>query len=144
MTTRRRFAAVIVVLGAAGLGVVVGAAEGTGAVVQETRGSTWQAFQLSEVDAERAAEGSPWRQFLGVPSMRAGLYVLEPGDVDRQQPHRVDEIYHVVEGRGVLSVGEDEIEVVAGSVVFVEAEVEHRFTRIDERLKVLVVFAPGS
>jgi len=121
-----------------------GERESEGANVQDPSGSTWQAFRLSEVDAERASAGSPWRQFLAEPSMRVGLYVLEPDQTDRQQPHEQDEVYHVVEGRGVLTVGDDEIPVEPGSVVFVEAGADHRFSRIDETLNVLVVFAPGA
>jgi quercetin dioxygenase-like cupin family protein len=40
--------------------------------------------------------------------------------------------------------GEEDREVAAGSVIFVAAEVEHRFHDISEELAVLVFFAPAE
>jgi len=43
-----------------------------------------------------------------VPSISAGLYVLEAGADDPQGPHRQDEIYYVIAGRAQIRVdGED-------------------------------------
>jgi len=39
--------------------------------------------------------------------------------------------------------GAEERSVAEGSVIFVEAELEHRFFDVEEELVVLVVFAPG-
>ncbi len=55
---------------------------------------------LSEVDRQRAQSGKPYQEFLRVPAMSAGLYVLPPGGTDLQSPHHEDEIYYVVRGRG--------------------------------------------
>src|SRR5205807_946901 len=60
-------------------------------------------------------------------ALSAGIYVLPAGAVDPQQPHKEDEIYHVVSGRGMLRVGTEDYPVEPGSVVLVPAEVEHRF-----------------
>ena len=61
---------------------------------------------------------------------------------DLQQPHQQDEIYYVVRGRARFKAGDEEREVAPGSVIFVAAEVEHRFHDIREELTVLVFFAP--
>lgn len=101
-------------------------------------------FRLSEVDGQRAASSKLYREFLRVPAMSAGLYVLPVGATDPQRPHHEDEMYYVVRGRARFRAGDEDREVSAGSVLFVAAEVEHRFYDISEELAVLVFFAPAE
>jgi mannose-6-phosphate isomerase-like protein (cupin superfamily) len=103
-----------------------------------------QFWQVSGVDQDRAASGKLYREFLRMPSMSAGLYVLQLGANDPQKPHHEDEMYYVVRGRGRFESGVEDREVSAGSVIFVAAEVEHRFHSITEELAVLVFFAPAE
>jgi quercetin dioxygenase-like cupin family protein len=76
--------------------------------------------------------------------MSAGLYVLAAGATDQQQPHHEDEMYYVVRGKGRFRAGDEDREISAGSVLFVAAEVEHRFHDIVEELAMLVFFAPAE
>ncbi|GHJ40211.1 cupin domain-containing protein [Streptomyces sp. TS71-3] len=99
-------------------------------------------FRLDELDAERAANNGAYLQFLRSRTMSAGLYALDAGALDTQQPHRQDEIYFVVSGRGALTVGAETTHVARGSVVYVPAGVPHKFHHISEDLRVLVVFSP--
>ena len=101
-------------------------------------------FKIGEIDSERAKAGKLYREFLRVPSMSAGLYVLPVGATDPQRPHHEDEMYHVIRGRGRFRAGDEEAEVSAGNVLFVAAEVEHRFYDITVELAVLVFFAPAE
>jgi mannose-6-phosphate isomerase-like protein (cupin superfamily) len=71
-----------------------------------------------------------------------GLYELAAGSVDRQQPHSEDEVYYVVSGRGQIQVDGEDRTVQVGSIIFVAAQVPHRFHSIVEDLSVLVFFAP--
>jgi len=103
-----------------------------------------QAWELDEIDAGRVAEGRLYREFLRVPDLSAGLYVLEQGALDPQSPHTEDELYYVVAGRGVVTVGDEARTVTAGSLVFVPASVPHRFGEVVERLEILVVFGPAE
>jgi len=100
--------------------------------------------RLAEIEDQRSESGKPYREFLRVPAMSAGLYVLPAGGTDRQKPHREDEIYYVVRGSARFKAGSEDREVSAGSVIFVAAEVEHRFYDITEELAVLVFFAPAE
>ena len=113
---------------------------------------------LAEVAAERARRGKLYREFLRVPAMSAGLYVLPAGRTDPQMPHHEDELYYVVRGHARMRVSSEEQAVGGqaqgeqsgdqavseGSVIFVAAGVEHRFYDITEELVVLVVFAPAE
>jgi mannose-6-phosphate isomerase-like protein (cupin superfamily) len=99
---------------------------------------------IKAIEAQREQSGKAYREFLRVSTMSAGLYVLAAGAVDPQRPHHEDEMYYVVRGRGRFRAGDEDCEVSAGSVLFVAAEVEHRFYDIQEELSVLVFFAPAE
>lgn len=101
-------------------------------------------YQTAEIDQQRAQSGKLYREFLRVPAMSAGLYVLAAGSTDPQRPHHEDEVYYVVRGRGRFKAGGEDREVTAGSVIYVAAEVEHRFYDIEEEIVVLVFFAPAE
>lgn len=101
-------------------------------------------FQASDLLDQRRQAGKLYLEFLRVPSMSAGLYVLAAGANDPQKPHNQDELYYVIRGRARLKAGEQDQEVSAGSVIFVAAKVEHRFYDIGEELAVLVFFAPAE
>jgi mannose-6-phosphate isomerase-like protein (cupin superfamily) len=101
-------------------------------------------YDLPTISAERATAKKLYLEFLRAPAMSAGVYVLASWATDPQKPHHEDELYYVVRGRAKMLVGSDEQVVKAGSVIFVPAEVEHRFFDIAEELEVLVVFAPAE
>ncbi|MFI6941599.1 cupin domain-containing protein [Streptomyces sp. NPDC050418] len=101
-----------------------------------------KAFRLDELDVERAANDGAYLQFLRERNMSVGLYALDAGQTDPQQPHQQDEVYMVVSGRASLTVGMETTTVGRGSVVYVPAGVPHKFHHISEDLRVLVVFSP--
>jgi quercetin dioxygenase-like cupin family protein len=101
-------------------------------------------FDLAPLLARRGAVGKRYLEFLRVPSMSAGVYVLPAGGTDPQRPHTEDEMYYVVRGRACMTVGEQKQYVQEGSVVYVEANAEHRFHDIEEELVLLVFFAPAE
>ncbi len=102
------------------------------------------AFQLADLTAQRQRSGQLYHEFLRVPAMSAGVYQLAAGSVDPQEPHTEDELYYVVEGRGQIRVDNEDRPVETGSLVFVAANVVHRFHSITEDMTVLVFFAPAE
>lgn len=102
------------------------------------------AWELDELEAARASSGSLYHEFISVPDLSGGLYVLDAGATDPQSPHTEDELYVVMSGRARVRVGGDVRDITTGSVVFVAAGVEHRFHDIDERLVLLVMFGPAE
>lgn len=103
-----------------------------------------QAYSLADVNAARERSGQLYHEFLRVPALSAGVYQLAAGADDPQQPHTEDELYYIVAGRARIRVADDDAPVEAGSLVFVAANVEHRFHTIVEDLTVLVFFAPAE
>ena len=102
------------------------------------------AFELQELLAQRSRSEHAYLEFLRVPSLSAGVYMLPVGGTDPQQPHTEDEVYYIASGRGAIYVAGENRDVAAGSVVFVKAGDEHRFHSIAEDLAILVFFAPAE
>src|SRR5687768_9958575 len=103
-----------------------------------------QIHKLSDIEWQRAREGRPWLEFLRVPSMSMGVYHLKAGEAGGQRPHSEDEVYYVIGGRARFACEGETRDVGAGTVIFVERAVEHRFVDITEDLTVLVFFAPAE
>ena len=101
------------------------------------------AFEMSEVIENRRESGELYLEFFSAPGMSLGVYKLAAGSIDPQQPHGEDEVYYVVAGHGQIRVDGEDRALRPGSIVFVGAEVEHRFHSITENLTLLVVFAPA-
>lgn len=106
-------------------------------------------FSIFELQTERAASGKRYLEFLRVPALSTGIYVLPKEGTDQQTPHHQDEIYYVVRGRARMKITRDDQApedrlVIGGTVIFVEAGTEHKFHSIEEELVVLVVFGPAE
>lgn len=103
-----------------------------------------QFFHISQLEKDRAKAGKRYLEFLRIPAMSAGVYILPAGNIDPQLPHKQDELYYIVRGKATFQAGSESRMVGAGSVIFVAAEVDHRFSQIEEELMVLVFFAPAE
>ena len=103
-----------------------------------------QIFELTQLISRPASSNNFYLEFLRVPDLSMGLYVLPADGTDPQSPHTEDEVYYIVSGRAKINVGESDREVRTGSIVYVAKNVEHRFHSIEEELKILVFFAPAE
>ena len=103
-----------------------------------------QAYELADLISQRADSNKLYLEFLKVPDLSMGLYVLPAGGVDPQSPHTEDEVYYVVSGKAQIKVADEDRAVQAGSIVYVAKNVEHRFHSIEEELTVIVFFAPAE
>ena len=97
------------------------------------------AFDIEEAKERLAAARGGYEILHRSAGLEVGVYVLVAPEPDRQQPHEDDEIYVVLEGRGVLEIEDERVELREGSAVFVPAGAEHRFVGY-ELLSVLVIF----
>ncbi len=103
-----------------------------------------KAFELAGLQEAHRAAGKLYHEFLRVPDLSMGLYVLPSGSADPQHPHNEDEVYFVVSGQATINVAGEDRPVQTGSIVYVAAHDEHRFHSIEEDLHVLVFFAPAE
>src|SRR5204862_6642128 len=100
-------------------------------------------FELGQLFRDRPA-GHNYFELIRVPAMSAGLSVLQPGEPDKQEPHREDELYYVVGGRATIRVGTEDKPIAPGTAIFVPAGVEHHFHSITARLQGLVNVVPSE
>lgn len=103
-----------------------------------------QAYELNQLISQHADSSKLYLEFLKVPDLSMGLYVLPAGGTDPQSPHTEDEVYYVVRGKAQIKVADEDRNVQAGSIVYVAKNVEHRFHSIEEELTVIVFFAPAE
>lgn len=106
-------------------------------------------YDIEELLRQREGKARPYHEFLRVPTMSCGVYVLPAGALDGQKPHVEDEIYYVISGAANMQIRAsdgkiEDREVAAGDIIFVEARREHAFHDITEDLTVLVFFAPAE
>jgi len=101
-------------------------------------------FTIEDLRRAREHSGELYHEFINVPSMSLGVYELASGAQDPQEPHTEDEVYYIVRGRGQLQVADEDTAVEPGSIVFVAANVEHRFHDVTEDMTILVFFAPAE
>ena len=66
-------------------------------------------------------------------------YYAPPG-TDAQTPHDQDELYGIASGRGTFFVGGQRVPFGPGDVLFVAAQVEHRFESFSDDFATWVVF----
>ena len=103
-----------------------------------------QSFELAPLLSQRESSNKSYLEFLKVPDLSMGLYVLPAGGTDPQSPHTEDEVYYVVSGKAKVLVADETRDVQAGSIVYVAKNIAHRFHSIEEELTLLVFFAPAE
>lgn len=102
------------------------------------------AFEINDLILQQQTEDRSYLEFIRQTSMSVGIYRLKAGDVDRQKPHAQDEMYYIIQGKGVINVDGEDRAVQPGSIIFVPAKVEHFFHFITDDLITLVFFAPAE
>lgn len=95
---------------------------------------------LSSIDK---SEGEYYSEFLSTASFNAGIIKLRIGQADNQSSHSVDEIYYVIEGKGLIRISGTDHEIKKGAIIFVPANTDHRFHGNREDLIVLYILARG-
>lgn len=101
-----------------------------------------QHFSAEDVEQQRQLLGESWLELVRSSRLSSGVYALDAGAVDDQQPHTEDEIYVVVQGQATLVTPSGSARVSPGSVAFVPALEHHKFEEITDDLRLVVVFAP--
>lgn len=103
-----------------------------------------QSDSLSDLLARMSEKGKKYLEFIRVPAISVGVYRLSSGATDEQKPHTEDELYYVIRGRARFWCAGQVRDAGAGSILFVEKGVEHRFIDVAEELVVLVMFGPAE
>ena len=97
-------------------------------------------FEADSLITQLQTQDKRWTAFLRGENVLTGIYHLKAGMQDMQKPHDTDEVYYIIEGKARLIAGGVESMVAKGSIIFVKAEIPHKFVDIQEDLVVLVFF----
>lgn len=98
-------------------------------------------YQIEDLLKTAASQDGRYYRFIDNEKLTSGIYELQAGDEDLQNPHEWDELYYVLEGEAVLKAGDKSYNAVPGSILFVAADVDHKFVDIKRDLKILVFFS---
>ena len=123
-----------------GFAIAAGLAESGATVVINGRSE-----KSSSAAKERLADKGGYEVVHESDGIEIGVYVLVAPEPDRQQPHEDDEVYVVLEGSGVLDVGDERVDLREGHAVFVPAGAEQPlpvagWRRISMRTRTLRAF----
>jgi mannose-6-phosphate isomerase-like protein (cupin superfamily) len=94
--------------------------------------------RLDEIRRNVPDGGRPYDYPIRHGSMRVGVYA--PRGHDPQQPHAQDELYIVIKGTGTFVKGDERRPFGPGDLIFVEAQVPHRFEDFSDDFETWVIF----
>lgn len=110
----------------------------------DVRQETWEAAQLDE------RGGVLWktlfsRGLTNTDSLTVGIALVHPKEALNPHHHAPSEIYFVMKGEGIVTLGEDTHTVCAGDAVFIPGNVRHGIAnKSDTDLTFLYAFARDS
>ena len=86
------------------------------------------------------------KKLLGSEKIVAEMVCYEPGQSTPEHPHpKQDEVFYVVEGKGIMTVDGKEIALEPTSMILVKAREKHGVKALsDSRLVMMFFKAPGS
>ncbi len=93
---------------------------------------------LEQARSDLAAARDTWIELLTYGDGSVGLYA--PKGEDTQEPHDQDEVYLISGGTGKFRRGDTVVPFVTGDVLFVPANVPHRFEDFTDHFETWVVF----
>ena len=110
--------------------------------IDEQRLTSAHPFDIAGSRERLATAGGGYEVVHRSTRLEMGVSVPIAPKPNRQQPHKDEKVYIVLEGTGTLEVEGESVALREGHAVFVPAQAEHRFTGY-EQLSVLVIFEKG-
>ncbi len=95
-------------------------------------------FSIEEGKKELENSKSPFVLMLQRGSMQVEYYV--PKLIDKQTPHKQDEIYVIASGNAIFYRGDETVNCKKGDVLFVPALMQHHFENFSEDFATWVIF----
>ena len=93
-------------------------------VAAETKGYVCR--HVNDVEPIPCPCGSSTRIITAKDTLEAGLHVTHIKDSIKHYHKKTTEIYYILEGKGVLEIGDDEIELTPGMTVLIKKGTPHR------------------
>jgi mannose-6-phosphate isomerase-like protein (cupin superfamily) len=99
--------------------------------------------QVKDVQSKPNPHGVDARSISDTEYAQVAYITLQPGEAMKKHITPVDVVFYVLEGRGVVEIGEERAEVEADTLIESPAKIAHRWTNESQRpLRILVVKTP--
>jgi len=100
--------------------------------------------RINEIALKETPRGVSARQVIDMPHINIMNLVLGPGEEVPGHVTPVDVLFHVLEGRGTIRIGDEKAEVKAGEIIVSPAGIPHGLqVSGDGKLSVLVMKTPN-
>jgi len=86
-------------------------------------------------------DNSEFLSFFELEHLQVGILRLRPGEIDTQEPHSTDEVYLVLEGDGLIEIGNKSYDLNKDLFIYVPAQVKHRFHGNKQEILALYFFS---
>lgn len=103
-----------------------------------------EVIRIADLPFKKTPRGIKGRHLVDIPAVNVMNLMLEPGE--KVPPHKtpVDVLFHVIDGRGSITIGEESSEVAAGEIIISPKMIPHALeANTGEIFSVLVIKTPN-
>ncbi len=106
-----------------------------------TEDANWAVSTLEQARQKANADSNIWNRFFDYKTLNMGLYMLPKSKGgDSALTHKVEEINIITKGEAIFQVGDAEMTVRPGSIVWVNEGNQHFFHTLSDDFDVLIMF----
>ncbi len=98
-------------------------------------------IDIRELYSKMDSDNSDFKDFFDLRHLQSGILRLKPGQLDRQEPHSLAEIYLVLRGDGFIEIGKKSYPLKKDLFIYVPAKVKHRFYGNAQEILVIYFFS---
>jgi len=99
--------------------------------------------QVKDVHSKPNLHGVDARSISDTENAQVAHITLQPGEALKKHITPVDVVFYVLEGRGVVEIGDERAEVLADTLIESPAKIAHRWiNESHEALRILVIKTP--
>ena len=98
-------------------------------------------IDIRKLYSKMELDNSEFLSFFELEHLQVGILRLRPGEIDTQEPHSTDEVYLVLEGDGLIEIGNKSYDLNKDLFIYVPAQVKHRFHGNKQEILALYFFS---
>jgi len=100
----------------------------------------WELLEIEYLSDSLKADNVLFKSFINRPSMEVGYMELEINDLDERSIPEFDQLYYIFEGKGIMAVEDDSLEVVPGDIILAGNGSKGRVIEVIELLKIIFIY----
>jgi mannose-6-phosphate isomerase-like protein (cupin superfamily) len=98
-------------------------------------------IDIRKLYSKMELDNSEFLSFFELEHLQVGILRLRPGEIDTQESHSTDEVYLVLEGDGLIEIGNKSYDLNKDLFIYVPAQVKHRFHGNKQEILALYFFS---